>query len=84
MLVLVHSLDRFQILATTLDDSVGNTFDKFARELGLGWQSAPGALVERLASEATEPFTEKLPHIMLGSPSFSLYVAMISLHTVPD
>ncbi|WFD01072.1 N(6)-L-threonylcarbamoyladenine synthase [Malassezia yamatoensis] len=71
LLVLVHSLHQFQILATTLDDSVGNTFDKFARELGLEWQSAPGALVEALASEATEPFTEKLPHIMLGASSFS-------------
>ncbi|WFD45146.1 N(6)-L-threonylcarbamoyladenine synthase [Malassezia psittaci] len=69
LLVLVHSLNRFQILATTLDDSIGNTFDKFARELGLGWQSAPGALVEALASEATEPFTEKLPHIISGLKS---------------
>ena len=33
MLVLVHGLDAFQILANTLDDSVGNAFDKFAREL---------------------------------------------------
>lgn len=71
LLVLAHSLERFQILATTLDDSVGNTFDKFARSLELGWQSAPGALVEALAAQATEPSTESLPHVMLGSQSFS-------------
>ncbi|KAI3617156.1 hypothetical protein CBS9595_003065 [Malassezia furfur] len=70
-LVLAHSLHHFQILATTLDDSVGNTFDKFARALDLGWQSAPGALVEALAARASERSPELLPRIMLGAPSFS-------------
>lgn len=71
LLVLAHTLDRFQVLATTLDDSVGNTFDKFARGLELGWQSAPGALVEKLAAEHTNAEAEELPKIMLGAPSFS-------------
>ena len=71
LLVLAHTLDRFQVLATTLDDSVGNTFDKFARGLELGWQSAPGALVEKLAAEHTDAEAEELPKIMLGAPSFS-------------
>ena len=70
-LVLAHSLHHFQILATTLDDSVGNTFDKFARALDLGWQSAPGALVETLAARASESSPESLPRIVLGMPSFS-------------
>lgn len=70
MLVLVHSLDRFAILADTLDDSVGNAFDKFARELQLGWQSASGALVEALAAHA-QPHEPVLPHILLGTPTFS-------------
>ncbi|WFD34279.1 N(6)-L-threonylcarbamoyladenine synthase [Malassezia cuniculi] len=71
MAVLAHSLERFEVLANTADDSVGNTFDKFARELGLPWQSASGALVERLASEATVESQVTLPRIMLGQPSFS-------------
>lgn len=52
-----------------------NSFDKLARELELGWQSASGVLVEQLA--ATHPHgapLPPLPHIMLGQPSFSLYV----------
>mgnify|MGYP001759621355 FL=1 len=83
MLVLAHTLYRFQVLANTLDDSIGyayrpdtrNSFDKLARELELGWQCASGALVEQLA--ATHPRgapLPPLPHIMLGQPSFSLYV----------
>ncbi|WFD08510.1 N(6)-L-threonylcarbamoyladenine synthase [Malassezia vespertilionis] len=80
MLVLVQSLDKFQILADTLDDSVGfvatstdrrNTFDKFARTLALGWQSAPGALVEQLAAQHTDGNAVTLPRILLGAPSFS-------------
>ena len=73
LLVLVHAHNQFQTLASTLDDSVGNCFDKFARELGLAWRSAPGALVEALAAQAQENSTplEQLPHIMLGSPTFS-------------
>ena len=57
--------------ANTADDSVGNTFDKFARELGLQWQSASGALVEQLASEAGSDSSVSLPRIMIGEPSFS-------------
>ena len=71
MAVLVHSLERFEVVATTLDDSVGNTFDKFARELGLPWQSASGALVEQFAAQATEAAPAQLPRIMLGQPAFS-------------
>ena len=71
MAVLAHSLEYFQVLANTADDSVGNTFDKFARELGLQWQSASGALVEQLASEAGSDSSVSLPRIMIGEPSFS-------------
>ena len=74
MLVLVHGLDAFQILANTLDDSVGNAFDKFARELELGWQSASGALVEALAAQhdPSQAMDKPcLPRILLGTPTFS-------------
>ena len=53
----------------------GMSFDKFARELGLGWQSAPGALVEQLAAKYTpseDAVVPLLPRILLGTPSFSL------------
>ncbi|WFD32853.1 N(6)-L-threonylcarbamoyladenine synthase [Malassezia sp. CBS 17886] len=83
MLVLVHSVARFEVLATTLDDSVGNTFDKFARALGLGWQSASGALVEQLAAEHVAAHgdggTPALPRILLGAASSGLKSAAMRL-----
>ena len=50
LLVLCHSLSRYTILGETLDDAVGEAFDKVARELALDWTtSSPGQLVENLA-----------------------------------
>lgn len=46
-LVVVSSPLQYSILGETLDDSVGEAFDKFARMLGLGYPG--GAMVESLA-----------------------------------
>ncbi|PWZ01392.1 peptidase M22, glycoprotease [Testicularia cyperi] len=55
MLVLAQSVGEFKILANTSDDSIGEAFDKVARDLGIPWTSAPGAALEALAAEATCP-----------------------------
>ena len=54
MLVLATSVTEFSILATTNDDSIGDAFDKVARDLGIPWTSAPGAALEQLAERCTE------------------------------
>ncbi|EST06549.1 Gcp-like domain protein [Kalmanozyma brasiliensis GHG001] len=52
MLVLARSVTEFRILATTTDDSIGDAFDKVARDLGIPWTSAPGAALEALARKS--------------------------------
>ncbi|EIW68945.1 hypothetical protein TREMEDRAFT_31504 [Tremella mesenterica DSM 1558] len=51
-LVLAKSLDKFQILLDTLDNSIGNVFDKAARLLQLppSLERGPGAVLEYYAS----------------------------------
>lgn len=46
-LFLVEDIDRIKILGQTLDDACGESFDKVAKILGLGYPGGP--LIERLA-----------------------------------
>src|SRR5210317_1451198 len=43
----VESFERMEILATSMDDSVGESFDKCAKMMGLGYPGGP--LIEALA-----------------------------------
>lgn len=72
MLVLARSVTHFRILATTSDDSIGDAFDKVARDLGIPWTSAPGAALEALAARA-EAHGDGLvfPTPCKGQPTFS-------------
>jgi len=49
MLIAVHGLGNYDVLGTTLDDAVGEAFDKTAKLLGLGYPGGPAlaALAER-------------------------------------
>ena len=51
-IIRVESLDKMTILATTMDDSVGESFDKTAKMMGLGYPG--GAIIERLALSGDE------------------------------
>src|SRR5690606_1214717 len=69
-LLLVEGVGRYRRLATTIDDALGEAFDKTAKMLGLGYPGGPA--VERLA--ATGDFRKvPLPRPLLGSsePHFS-------------
>ncbi|KAI9632823.1 glycoprotease family-domain-containing protein [Dioszegia hungarica] len=75
-LVLAKGLNEFRIVANTLDNSVGDAFDKAARLLNLPASSThnPGALLEQQASlPSLPPFdTEPLPPFPIPlSPSSS-------------
>ena len=67
MLIHVRSLGDYQLLGTTLDDAVGEAFDKTAKLLGLGYPGGPAlaALAESGNSEAV-----RLPRPMLNKPGF--------------
>ena len=69
-LLLVEGLGHYRRLATTIDDALGEAFDKTAKILGLGYPGGPA--VERLAREGN-PRAVPLPRPLVGSgePHFS-------------
>lgn len=66
----VEGVGQYRRLATTIDDALGEAFDKTAKILGLGYPGGPA--VERLAREG-DASKVKLPRPLLGSaePHFS-------------
>ncbi len=69
-LLAVEGVGRYRRLATTIDDAVGEAFDKTAKILGLGFPGGPA--VERAAREGN-PSAVPLPRPLVGSaePHFS-------------
>ncbi|KAI7898198.1 Gcp-like domain-containing protein [Cokeromyces recurvatus] len=70
LLLTANSLGNYNTLATTLDDAVGEAFDKTARLLNLEWvkgrRGGPGAALEQAASLGDPTrFMEYLPQPML-------------------
>lgn len=66
----VAGVGQYQRLATTIDDALGEAFDKTAKILGLGYPGGPA--VERLAATG-DPRAVPLPRPLVGSgePHFS-------------
>ncbi|MEL1250903.1 tRNA (adenosine(37)-N6)-threonylcarbamoyltransferase complex transferase subunit TsaD [Aurantiacibacter gilvus] len=66
----VEGVGKYQRLATTIDDALGEAFDKTAKILGLGYPGGPA--VERLALQG-DPKAVPLPRPLVGSgePHFS-------------
>lgn len=66
----VEGVGQYRRLATTIDDALGEAFDKTAKLLGLGYPGGPA--VERLAREG-DPKAVPLPRPLKGSaePHFS-------------
>jgi N6-L-threonylcarbamoyladenine synthase len=64
-LLIVHDVGRYERLGTTIDDALGEAFDKTAKLLGLGFPGGPA--VERAASLG-RPGRFQLPRPMLGRP----------------
>jgi N6-L-threonylcarbamoyladenine synthase len=65
MLVSVQALGEYRILGSTLDDAVGEAFDKTAKLLGLGYPGGPA--LARLAEEGDETAYD-LPRPMIHKP----------------
>ena len=66
----IEGVGRYRRLATTIDDALGEAFDKTAKILSLGFPGGPA--VERLAAQG-DPKAVPLPRPLLGSsePHFS-------------
>ncbi len=59
----------FKLLGTTLDDAVGEAYDKVARTLGLSYPGGP--IVDRLASEGKDTYNLPRPFLDREAYNFS-------------
>jgi len=62
-LLIVHDVGRYQRLGSTIDDALGEAFDKTAKLLGLGF---PGGVAVERAAAAGRAGRFRLPRPMLG------------------
>ena len=69
MLVSMDDHGRYRLLGTTVDDAVGEAFDKVARVMGLGYPGGPA--VDRVALTG-DPTAIKFPRAMPEGLDFSL------------
>jgi N6-L-threonylcarbamoyladenine synthase len=67
MLIGVTGLGEYELLGTTLDDAVGEAFDKTAKLLGLGYPGGPA--LAKLA-ESGDDNAYRFPRPMLNRPGF--------------
>jgi len=63
----VKNFDDIKVLATTLDDSFGESFDKVAKMLKLGYPGGP--IVEKYAKKGTNKFSFTIP--LTNSPKLA-------------
>lgn len=64
-LLLVHGVDRYERLGTTIDDALGEAFDKTAKLLGLGFPGGPAVEAAARGGDATR---FAFPRPMAGRP----------------
>lgn len=64
-LLLVRGVGKYRLLGRTIDDAVGECFDKCAKMLGLGY---PGGPLVELAAQTGNPKAFPLPRPMIGRP----------------
>ncbi len=64
---LVEDFSRYKFLGGTLDDAVGEAYDKVAKMLGLGYPGGP--IIDKLARQGKPVY--KLPKPLLNEPSFN-------------
>jgi N6-L-threonylcarbamoyladenine synthase len=69
MLILVQKIGQYKVLARTLDDAIGEVFDKVARCLGLDYPGGPN--IEKLAKNAGLKNHYTFPHVMKNRLDFS-------------
>ncbi len=80
-LVLMKDHFDFEILGETLDDAVGEAYDKIARVVNVGYPGGP--IIDKMAANGKPVY--KLPHIKLAKDSYNfsfsgLKSAVINLH----
>ena len=67
MLVYVRAWGDYEVIGSTLDDAVGEAFDKVAKALGLGYPGGP--IISRYAAKGN-PKAIRFPRAMMNSGDF--------------
>ena len=78
-LIAAHALGHYELLGDTLDDAVGEAFDKVARMLGLGYPGGPE--IERLARDGRARRFE-FPQPMANRPGFDFSFSGLKTHAL--
>ncbi len=76
-LFLVKGVGRYELIGRTLDDAVGEAFDKVARVLGLGYPGGP--IIDRL-SKSGNPYRFKIPQGLKYEKSFDFSFSGVKTH----
>ena len=79
MIVEVEGIGRYEILGDTLDDAVGEAFDKTAKMLGLGYPGGP--IVSQLALKG-DPNRYQFPRPMIDRPGLDMSFSGLKTFTL--
>lgn len=69
VLMEVAGVDRINVIGQTLDDALGEAYDKISKHLGLGYPGGP--VIDRLALNG-DPTAVRFPRAMIGSGDYNL------------
>ena len=76
-LFLVRGVGEYELIGRTLDDAVGEAFDKVARVLGLGYPGGP--IIDRL-SKTGDPYRFKIPQGLKYEKSLNFSFSGVKTH----
>ena len=80
MLVHVRAWGDYEVLGETLDDAVGEAFDKVAKALGLGYPGGP--IISRLAEDG-DPKAIDFPRAMMHSHDYRFSLSGLKTRWLP-
>ena len=78
-LLLVRKFNDFELIGETLDDALGEAFDKVAKLLGYSYPGGP--IIEKLASKAKKKVNFNLPEPLIYNDSFNFSFSGIKTAT---
>ena len=70
LILMARSFNKFKILGESIDDAVGEAFDKTSKLLGLGYPGGP--LIEKLAKKAQNKKNFNLPRPLINDKTMNL------------
>jgi len=78
-LLLVRKYNNFELIGETLDDALGEAFDKVAKLMGYSYPGGP--IIEKLASKANKEVNFNLPEPLINADNFNFSFSGIKTAT---